>query len=143
MLFLHNSYSTPEFTDCGNLVGADWMENLRWCNTEPSMHLRETNTDPSMHFRKANADPSMHFRKTNTRFVAPRFSPNFIHNFTPSFNPNITTNLLHHNKYNVICLSSNSKLISLYSLCFMLSCLFCSKVSSLQFPGTCRKIPLL
>ena len=30
--------------------------------------------------------------------------------FTPSFNFNITTNLLHPNEYNVICLSSNSKL---------------------------------
>ena len=28
VLFLHNSYGTPEFPDCGNLVGADWMENL-------------------------------------------------------------------------------------------------------------------
>ena len=25
--------------DCGNLVGVDQMENLRWANTEPSMHL--------------------------------------------------------------------------------------------------------
>ena len=39
---LHNSYGTPEFPDCGNLVGADWIENLRWANTEPSMHFKET-----------------------------------------------------------------------------------------------------
>ena len=90
VLFLHNSYGTPDFPDCGNLVGPDWMENLRWANTEPSMFFRETNTDPSMHFRKANTDSSMHFRKAS-------FTPNFIHNFlskfpsvfTASFNPNI------------------------------------------------------
>ena len=29
VIFLQNSYGTPEFFDCGNLVGADWMENLR------------------------------------------------------------------------------------------------------------------
>ena len=28
VLFFHNSYGTPKFPDCGNLVGADWMENL-------------------------------------------------------------------------------------------------------------------
>ena len=153
MLFFHNSYGTPEFPDCGNLVGADWMENLRWANTEPSMHFRETNTDPSMHFRQANTDLSMHFRKTNTEIFAPRVTPNFIHNFTsmftsvftPTFNPNITTILLHHNEYNVSCLSSNRKLNLLYSLCFVYSFLFCSKVTSLEFPanGTCRKRPSL
>ena len=47
----------------GNLVGADWMENLRWANTDPSMHKRESNTDPSINFRNANTDPSMHFKK--------------------------------------------------------------------------------
>ena len=26
---LHNSYGTQELTDRGNLVGADWIENLR------------------------------------------------------------------------------------------------------------------
>ena len=43
---------------------------------------------------------------------APSFTPNFTHNFTsnftsvfsPSFNPNTTTNLLHHNKGNRICI---------------------------------------
>ena len=54
VLFLHKSYGTPEFPDCGNLVGADGMENMRWANMEPFIHFRETNTDPSMHFRKAN-----------------------------------------------------------------------------------------
>ena len=58
VLFMHNSYGTSEFPDCGNLVGEDCMENLRWANTEPSVHLRKTNTDPSMHFRKANTDIS-------------------------------------------------------------------------------------
>ena len=48
---------------------ADWMENLRWANTKPSMHFRETNTEPPMHFRKANKDSSMHFRKANTEFL--------------------------------------------------------------------------
>ena len=66
---MHNSYGTPEFFDCGNLVGADWMGNLRWADTEPSMHFRESNTDLSVHFRKANTDPSMHFRKANTEFL--------------------------------------------------------------------------
>ena len=71
MLFLRNSYGTPEFPDCGNLVGADWMGNLslsEGASTEPSMNFRETNTDPSMHFRKANTDSSMHFRKANTEY---------------------------------------------------------------------------
>ena len=71
MLFLHNSYGKPEFPDCGNLVGADWIDNLRWGDTEPSMHFKETNTDPSMHFRKANTDPSMYFRKANTEYLLP------------------------------------------------------------------------
>ena len=31
---LHNSYGTLECSDCGNQVGADWMENLRWANTQ-------------------------------------------------------------------------------------------------------------
>ena len=69
VLFLHNSYGTSEFPYCGNLVGADWMENLRWANKEPSMHFRETDT--SIHFRKANTDPSMHFRKAITEFLLP------------------------------------------------------------------------
>ena len=47
-------------TDCGNLEGTDWMEDLR-C----------TNTDPSVHFRKANTDLSMHLRKANTEFLLP------------------------------------------------------------------------
>ena len=71
MLFLHNSYGTPEFPVCGNLVGEDWMENLRWGDTDPSMHFRETNTDPSMHFSKANMDLAMHFRKANMKFLFP------------------------------------------------------------------------
>ena len=75
VLFFHNSYGTPEFPDCGNLAGADWMENLRWGDTKPSMHFRETNTDPSMHFRKANTDLSMHFRKANTEFLLPVLLP--------------------------------------------------------------------
>ena len=57
---LHNSYGTPEFPNCGNQVGADWMENMRRANTEQSMHFTETNTDLSMHFRKANTDTSMY-----------------------------------------------------------------------------------
>ena len=134
MLFLHNSYGTPKFPDCGNLVGEDWMGNLRWANTEPSMHFRETNTNPSVHFRKANTDPSMHYTKVNIEFVRPFFfpTPNFTSKFTPSFISNITTNLLHHDKrqYN---LSSNSKLSPLYTLCFL----------QFQSNGTCRKRPTL
>ena len=66
MLFLHNSYGTPEIPNCGNLEGTDWMESLGRANTEQSMHFRETNLDPSVHFRKGNMDPSMNFRKANT-----------------------------------------------------------------------------
>ena len=69
MLILYNSYGTQEFPDCGNLVGANWIENLRRGDTELSMHFRETNTNPSMQFRKANTDPSMHFSKVNTEFL--------------------------------------------------------------------------
>ena len=56
MLFFHNSYGTLEFPDFGNLVGAYGMGNLRWANTDPSVHFRKANTDPSIHFRKANMD---------------------------------------------------------------------------------------
>ena len=63
MLFFHNSYVSLEFPDCGNLTGADCMENVRWANTDPFVHFWKTNTDPSVYFRKANMDPSMHFRK--------------------------------------------------------------------------------
>ena len=104
LLFLHNSYGTSEFPNSGNLVGADCMGNLRWANTEPSMHFRKTNTDPSVHFRKANTDPSVHFRKANTEFLLPVLlpTPNFTSKFTPSFIPNITINLLHHDECNTI-----------------------------------------
>ena len=111
VLFLHNSYGTPELSDCENLVGEDQIENLRQANTEPSMHFRETNMDPSMHFRKANTDLSMHFRKANKEIqLAPSFTPNFTHNFssnltsvfTVTFNPNIPIKLFHHNECNVI-----------------------------------------
>ena len=71
MIFLHNSYGASEFPDCGNLVGADCMGNLRWANIELSMQFRKTNTDPSVHFRKANTDPSMLFRKANKKFLLP------------------------------------------------------------------------
>ena len=80
LLFLHNSYGTPEFRNCWNLVGAYWMENLRWdhmepyepyrwVHTEPFMQFRKANMEPSMHFRKANTEPSMHFRRDNTEFL--------------------------------------------------------------------------
>ena len=69
------SYGTSEFPDCGNLVGADRMRNLRWANTEPSMHYRKTNMDPSVHLRQANTDPSVHFRKANTEFFLPVLLP--------------------------------------------------------------------
>ena len=71
VLFLHNNYGTWEFPEYRNLVGADWMENLRWADTEPSMHFRETNMDLSMCLKKANTDPSMHFMKANTKFLLP------------------------------------------------------------------------
>ena len=104
MLFLHNRHGTLEFQDCGNLVGADCMGNLRWANTEPSMHFRKTNTDPSVHFRKANTDPSVHFRKARTEFLLPVLlpTPKFTSKFIPSFISNITINLLQHDEYNII-----------------------------------------
>ena len=104
MLFLHNSYGTSEFPDCRNIVGADCIGNLRWANTESSMHFRKTNTDPFVHFRKANTDPSMHFRKANTEFLLPVLlpTPNFTSKFTICFISNITINLLHHDDGNII-----------------------------------------
>ena len=87
VLFLHNSHGTPEVPDCGNLVRADWMENLRMANTEPSMHFRETNKDPPVHFRKANTDPSMHFRKPNKEILVPALHPTLFKISLPSFHP--------------------------------------------------------
>ena len=78
VLFLHNCYGSPEFSDCGHLEGTDWTEDLRWANTEPIMHFRETNTDPSVHFRKANTDPSRQFRKANTELLVPVLLPTFL-----------------------------------------------------------------
>ena len=83
------------------------MGNLRWANTEPSMHFRKTNTDPSVHFRKANMDPSMHFRNVNKEFLLPVTpqvlpTPNFTSKFNQSFIPNITIDLLHHDEFNII-----------------------------------------
>ena len=94
LLFLHNSYGTLEFPDCGNLVGADCIGNLSWANTEPSMHFRKSNTDPSVHFRKPTTNP--HFKKANTEFWLPVLlpTPNFTSMFTLSFIYNITINLL-------------------------------------------------
>ena len=135
MLFLHNSYGTSEFPDCGNLEGEDCMGNLRWANTEPSMYCRKTNTDPSVHFRKANRNPSMHFRKA-------------IRNFWSQFYFKVYSKIYSKHKYQFVSpwwmqynLSSNSKLSSFYFLCFVHSFLFCSKVAILQFQanGTCRK----
>ena len=72
---MHNSYGTAEFPDCGNLVGADWMENLKWANIEPIMHFRDTNMDPTMHFSKANMDPYKHFKKANMESFLPVLLP--------------------------------------------------------------------
>ena len=66
LLFLHNSHGTKEILDCGNLVRPDWVENLRWHNTEAYEPFRWVNTEPSVQFRKANMDPSVQFRKANT-----------------------------------------------------------------------------
>ena len=82
-------------------------------------NLRWAKTEPSMHFRKANTDPPMHFRKANTK------------NLLPILLQTLFT----------ISLPSNSKIIPLYSLCFVHIFLFCNKVARLQFPAneTCRK----
>ena len=82
MLFLHDNYGTPEFPDCGNLVGAD---------TVPSIHFRETNTDPSMHFRKANTDLSMHSRKANTELLLTVLLPTLFIFSLPSLLPFLPT----------------------------------------------------
>ena len=78
VFFLHNSYGTPKFADCGNVVG---VENLSWDHTEPyipfrwvhkelSEHFRKANAELFMHFRKVNMEPSMHFRGDNTEFLS-------------------------------------------------------------------------
>ena len=104
VFFLHNSYGTLEFPDRGKLMEADYIGNLRWANTELTVHFRKTNTDLSVHFRKANTDLSMHFRKANTKCLLPVLlpTPNFTSKLTPSYIPNITMNLLHHDECNVI-----------------------------------------
>ena len=141
VLFLHNSYCTSEFPNCGNLVGADCMGNLRWASTEPSMYFRKINTAPSVHFRKGNTDPSLHFRKANKGFLFSVLlqTPNFTSKFTQSFISNITIKLLHHNECNIISQVTGPS----YFLCFVHIFLFWSKVASLQFQanGTCRKRP--
>ena len=135
MLFLHNSYVTSEFSDCGNLVGAVCMGNLRWANTEPTMHFRKTNTDPPVHFRKTNTDPSMHFRKANTEFLLPIPNSQFYFSLSQHNYQFVIPWWVQHN------FSSNRILRPLYSLCFVHSFLFWSKVASLKFQAnwTCRK----
>ena len=65
LLFIHNSNGQQH-----SLSVELWWEkiegNLRWANTEPSMHFKRAKPEPSMDFRKANTEPSLHFRKTNT-----------------------------------------------------------------------------
>ena len=70
LLFLHNCHGTPEFFDCWNLVGADWVGNLRLDHMEPSVHLRKANTEPSMHFRKGNRKQSMPFTRDHAEFLS-------------------------------------------------------------------------
>ena len=74
-------------------VGADCMGNLRWANTDPSVHFRKANTDPSVHFRKANTD---------FLFLVLLPTPNFTSKFTLSFHSNIPINLLHPHECNII-----------------------------------------
>ena len=119
------------------------MESLRWANTEPSMHFRETNTDLSVHFRKANSYPSMHFRKANMEFLVPDLLPTLLKNLLPSLFPlysNVTTNLIHHNKCNVICPSSNSKLGPLYSLFLYIVFFFSAKQQNVLFKIECKSM---
>ena len=61
-------YGTPEFPDCGNLVGAAWVENLLLDHTELYVPFRWVHKEPSVHFRKDNTEPSMHFRRKNAEF---------------------------------------------------------------------------
>ena len=39
LLFLHNTYGTPEISDCGNLVGADSRETCGWTIGNHMYHL--------------------------------------------------------------------------------------------------------
>ena len=117
-----------------------------------TVHTLQGDQYGSVHAIQEGQYGSAHaFQEGQYGILALSFSPNFTHNFIskftpvfiPSFNLNITSNLLHHDECKVIRLSGISKLSSLYSLCFVHSFLFCSKVVSLQFPanGTCRKSP--
>ena len=63
--FCHNSNGqqisqSVEF--CWSII----EENMRWVNTELSLHFRMANTEPSMDFRRANTEPPVHFRRANT-----------------------------------------------------------------------------
>ena len=62
LLFFHNSYGTPEFPYCGNLVEADWVGNLRRDHTELYVQFSWVHTEALMYFRKGNMNPSMHLR---------------------------------------------------------------------------------
>ena len=53
LLFFHNSNGTPEFTNCGILVGT-YDGNLKRANMEQSMDLRKANTESSQDLRRAN-----------------------------------------------------------------------------------------
>ena len=87
VLFLHNSYGTPEFPNGGKLEGTDWMESLRWDNTEPSIYLRKTNTDLSVYSRKANTNLFMHFMKAKTEFWVSNLLPALLIVLLPSLLP--------------------------------------------------------
>ena len=80
------------------------MESLWYANTKQFMHFRETNTELSMDLRKANMDfflPVLLKLKLYSQFHFQLYL--FL---LPVLIPcNITTNLLHYDKCNVICVS--------------------------------------
>ena len=111
------------------------MQNLRWADTELSIHFRATNMDPSIHFRKAHTDPSMNFWKANAEFLL-----SFL--LLTLLTISLTTLPLFFSQFK--SQQNYQRVIPQKmpcNLCFLHSFLFNSKVASLQFPanGTCRK----
>ena len=49
--------------NCGNLVGADLVKNMRWDYTKIYVPFMLVHTEPSVQFRKDHTEPSCIFRK--------------------------------------------------------------------------------
>ena len=79
-----------------------------------TLHALQEGQYGSVHSHQEGQYGSVHaLQEGQYGIFAPSFTPNFTHNFTSnftsvftsSFNPNLTTNLLHHDKGNEICVS--------------------------------------